>query len=55
MLTYEKDSSITEVNNFEDFRIQKFNKAGQITSQEFSNRYLNKYIYDKTSTHLDSN
>lgn len=47
ILKLKKDHSITETNNFEDFRVQNFNKKGHIVSQEFSNRYLNKYTYNK--------
>lgn len=46
-LIFEGDSTVREVNNFEDFKEQHFNKKGQIMSQQFSNKYLHKYYYNE--------
>ena len=45
-LILKKDSTVREINRFEDFKEQSFNKQGQITSQKFSNKYLNTYTYN---------
>jgi hypothetical protein len=45
-LILQKDHTIGEVNQFEDFKEQSFNKKGQITSQKFSNKYLHQYFYN---------
>ena len=47
ILVLHRDSSITESNKFHDFRVQNFNQKGQLISQKFSNRYLNKYYYNE--------
>jgi hypothetical protein len=45
-LILRKDSTVSEINHFEDFKVQEFNQKGKITSQKFSEKYLNTYSYN---------
>jgi hypothetical protein len=45
-LILRKDSTISENNDFQDFRSQDFNQKGQIVLQKFSEKYMNTYTYN---------
>lgn len=45
-LIFNKDSTITEQNRFEDFKRQTFNQKGWVTSKKYSNTYRTDYYYN---------